>query len=113
MDKDLQDRLIKGSREDSMMRAVVLAVLGRNPTFLRNNFVGKAAITSDGFVMCDFIGSHGEYHYGALVCEVSELKHNIKGIAKFLRLNSGEMDVWYGACSAWIGNDYSGKGLGL
>jgi hypothetical protein len=30
-------------------------------------FEGKAAISSDGFVMCDMVDQHGDYHTGAFV----------------------------------------------
>ena len=30
-------------------------------------FHGKACITSDGFLLCDFTDSHGNFHMGAFV----------------------------------------------
>ena len=44
-------------------------------------FNGKASITSDGFVMCDFTDTAGVTHMGAFVGAVSDLNRNVEGLA--------------------------------
>ena len=69
-------------------------------------FVGKASITSDGFVMCDFVDSSGHGHYGAFVGAVSDLDSNVKWLAEHLSLNSADHAALESTVRQWIGTDW-------
>jgi hypothetical protein len=84
---------------------ILLAVL-RKQRNSRPQFVGSATITSDGFVTCDFIDQHGQYHYGDFVCDVADLVHNFRGLAEHLRLKDAEAEAMFQEVRNWIGRDY-------
>jgi hypothetical protein len=69
-------------------------------------FQGKAVITSDGFVMCDFADSDGRFHRGAFVGDVTELERNLDGLSKHLRLDHAARAVLLGQIQAWIDSDF-------
>jgi hypothetical protein len=51
------------------------------------SFDGKALVTSDGFVMCNFTDSYGQYHMGAFVGDISDLDRNVAGLSAHVKLN--------------------------
>lgn len=69
-------------------------------------FVGKATITSDGFIMCDFRDRNGVYRPGAFVGSVSDLEDNIVGLAAYLNLPADYRAELGMAIHGWIGHDY-------
>ena len=89
----------------SKLGAILLAVLERQRR-TRPQFVGKATITSDGFVMCSFTDKHGNHHLGAFVCEVDELVRNFSGLADHLKLDDIERLQMFAALRNWIATDY-------
>lgn len=76
-------------------------------------FSGKATITSDGFVMCNFTASNGENHMGAFVGSVTDLVRNTKGLGDHLKLSDDDRKEFYHTITNWIGMNYSGRDLGL
>lgn len=108
-----QDRAIAATHNgQSQLGAILLCAMDRN----RGQtpcFVGKAQITSDGCVMCDFVGTNGGLHMGAFVGSAADLRANIIGLAKHLRLSAPARKAFYSVMADWIATDYSGHGLGL
>lgn len=72
------------------------------------SFSGKASITSDSFVMCNFTKANGENHMGAFVGGASDLVRNTQGLAKHLKLDDAERAELFATVRNWIGQDYSG-----
>jgi hypothetical protein len=72
------------------------------------HFNGKASVTSDGFLMCNFTRANGEQHMGALVGAYNDLERNAIGLAAHLKLTDGERREFTDALVGWIGVDYSG-----
>lgn len=93
--------------------AIARCALGRNTEHLCPRYTGKASITSDRYVMCDFVDRDGRFHHGAFVGGVEELTANIVGVADHLRLSPPRRAEWFRVCRAWIAQDYSGRGLAL
>lgn len=85
--------------------AIIAVMLGREPR-TNQSFHGKAIVTSDGFVMCDFIDSNGRYHYGALVCDHAELVENMQGVMAALELTAGDRLIVNQLIRDWVGTDY-------
>lgn len=69
-------------------------------------FVGKAVVTSDGFVMCSFRGPDGNYHPGAFVGSVADLDRNLSNVSSDLGLNAAEYNHLAAAITNWIATDY-------
>ena len=91
--------------DGSRFGAILAVALGESIPAPR--FHGRASITSDGFVMCDFTGSDGRAHLGALVGAASDLIGNVEGLAKHLKLTDDERDELAATVRAWVANDYS------
>jgi hypothetical protein len=72
-------------------------------------FHGKATVTSDGFVTCDFTDRNGERHHGAFVGSVGDLRRNVAGLAAHLRLSDADRVELETGINQWIGVDYSAK----
>jgi hypothetical protein len=86
--------------------AILRCALGLNNKNDFPRFMGKASVTSDGWLMCDFIGSSGQLHRGAFVGAASDLTANIGSLAAFLKLNSDDHEAMKAAVANWIGKDY-------
>lgn len=100
---DWQDRAVDVA-QGTHTGAILVCALGR--ASLGPRFSGKASITSDGFVMCDFVGRDGQFHPGALVGGVSELERNVLRLAEYLSLAEDARQELRRAIQAWIVNDY-------
>jgi hypothetical protein len=70
-------------------------------------FHGKAHVTSDSFVMCDFSDKNGRGHTGAFVGDVDDIVRNGVGLADHLNLTAEERAEFGKALAGWIGRDYS------
>lgn len=73
------------------------------------SFNGKASVTSDGFVMCNFTDKNGGNHMGAFVGSLADLAHNCSGLADHLKLSDDEREAFYDTMKNWIGVDYHGS----
>lgn len=69
-------------------------------------FLGKATVTSDGFVLCDYRDRQGRRHRGALVGSYNDLMGNVRGIAKHMRLTNEQRDLLEVEVDKWITTDY-------
>lgn len=94
----------------SPMFAAILDAAFDVPLDLRrttSTFRGKATVTSDGYVMCDFVRDGGDYHPGAFVCSVGDLMRNARDLDTHIR---SYIDTWDGHVTAairgWIGRDW-------
>jgi hypothetical protein len=72
-------------------------------------FVGKAAVTSDGFVMCSFVDRDGNGHLGAFVGAASDLDSNVDGLARHLRLTDADSRALAALVAGWIATDYRAR----
>lgn len=107
-----QDKILAATK-GTQLGAIARCALGRNEPGQTPAFTGRASITSDGFIMCDFVDQEGRGHMGAFVGGVSELRGNVLGVAAHLNLNHGDTQAWFKVMKEWIAVDFSGRGLGL
>lgn len=70
------------------------------------SFIGKATITSDGFVLCSFIDSRGHFHHGAFVGEAADYHRNVEGLANHLGLKGEELAEYKAFMASWIEKDW-------
>jgi hypothetical protein len=105
-----QDKAEAATR-GTQLGAIIAAALGRE--IEAPCFHGKASVTSDGFVMCDFTDKSGNGHMGAFVGSMSDLIRNAGGLADHLKLDAAERAEFYEAIKNWISLDYSASAAGL
>ena len=87
---------------------VLLAVMGRAPTFHRPRIVGAAEITKDGFVVAPVQWpEHGPGQSGIThLCTSEELRDDMRRLADFLRLDDGEREAMNRELRMWIKRDH-------
>ena len=90
----------------SQFGAIIVSALDKNVEGENPQFIGKATVTSDGFLMCGFIDQHGGQHMGAFVGSLDDLWHNADGLAKHLKFNALEEAAFRKSLKDWIGQDY-------
>jgi hypothetical protein len=101
-----QDRCVAATRgNESQLGAILLAAFGRTPD-APPYFVGKASITSDGFIMCAFTARDGRHHHGAFVGGVDDLERNVRGLAAHLKLSALDRSLLFKALRSWLDTDY-------
>ncbi len=69
-------------------------------------FEGKASVTSDGYVMCNFVARNGDHHMGAFVGDMADFERNVEGIAKHCALDADERKAFLATMRGWIGTDW-------
>lgn len=111
MDDDWKKRALAATA-NSRMGAILRCALDTD-IYALPRFTGKAIITSDGFVMADFVDREGDYHMGAFVGGVDTVADNARKLTAYLGLGGDDIAALYAALNGWIGLDYSKKGLGL
>lgn len=72
-------------------------------------FVGLASVTSDGFIMCQFIDRHGENRGSSFVGSVADLERNAIGVATHCELSPADRLAWFGKVQDWIACDWRSK----
>lgn len=70
-------------------------------------FTGHANVTSDGFVMCNFVTKDGEAKWGAFVGAYSDFKRNIEGLIKFAKLEGDDRATFVKTLNGWIARSYA------
>jgi len=94
--------------EGSQFGAILHCALGRDKP--APCFHGKAIVTSDGFVQCNFTDSNGNARHMAFVGSAEDLARNGAGLARHLLLGSEATEELRQALQSWIATDYrSGK----
>jgi hypothetical protein len=108
-----QDRAIAATHNgQSQFGCILLSALHRDTDDTSPRFGRHANVTSDGYVMCDFIDKGGRAHSGAFVGSYADLIANCVGLAKHLKLNSDEETALHTAvCSTWIATDYRARAV--
>lgn len=64
-------------------------------------FISNASITSDGFVMCNFLDRDGNVRMGAFVGAASDVVRNAEGLAKHLKLSREERKELFATLHSW------------
>ena len=99
---------ILAATRGTQLGAIAICALGKKAT--RNpRFIGKASITSDGFIMCDFVDSSGQYRPGAMVGRVGDLECNAIGVATHCELSPADRLAWFAQVQEWIATDWRSK----
>jgi|GEM_PF-318315 len=90
--------------EGTRTGAIIACVLGHE--IEPPCFHGKAAVTADGFIMCDFTSGDGLRHGGAMVGNLDDLEENVVQLARHLNLTATERGEFAAALGEWIKTEY-------
>jgi hypothetical protein len=101
---DLERRIMSATRNFKFGAIIACAAGVADEACPR--FVGKASVTSDGFVMCDFVDHDGDYHHGAFVGAMADLTRNITGLTDHLGLDAKEGAELGAVLDGWTGSDH-------
>lgn len=104
MPEALADLLYVGSGA-TQTHAIIACALDRDP-MTTARFVGKATITSDGFIQCDFVDHDGQGRRGAFVGSWGELEANLIDLIHHLELGEPELAHLRALVKSWVGTDY-------
>jgi hypothetical protein len=85
--------------------AILLAVLGKQRATVPQ-FRGSARITSDGYMLCNFMSRSGQIHMSAFVGSVEEVVANFRRLADHLKLTDAERTEMFTKLREWVGTDY-------
>ena len=99
-----QDTALAATR-GSRLGAMLACALGRNPES-GPRFIGRANISSDGYIFADFVDSREQYHFGALAGAASDLERNVKGLAAHCNFSKSQTLELQAAVTKWIASDY-------
>jgi hypothetical protein len=100
-----KDKALAATR-GSQFGAIIRCALGRDLEAVPR-FVGKASVTSDGFIMCNFIDRDGDGYHGAFVGAKSDLTRNFRGLSDHLKLNDKDRAAFRKVLTTWLGTDWS------
>lgn len=103
--RDWRLKLIEATRgNQSLMGCLVLAAIGKepsNPPFFR----GKARITNQNEVLCDFVGKDRIYHSMARISDDEDLVQNLVRLTVHCDLTDDERVEFLARVNAWIEHD--------
>jgi len=85
----------------SQFGAIINCALSR--TIPAPYFLGKASLTSDGFLLCGFVDKEGGFRSGAFVGSKEDLDRNVRGLIKHLKLLAPEATAFEAAINSWVG----------
>lgn len=98
-----KDKALAATR-GSQFGAIIRCALGRDAGQTTGpRFVGKANITSDRFIMCNFIDSNGQFRHGAFVGAFDDLTRNYRGLSDHLKLNDKDRAAFRRVLASWAG----------
>lgn len=84
---DLPDHLkqaLQATQKSRLGAMLSNAFMGEDQPTDRPRFISSASVTSDGFIMWNFIDGKGEHHYGALAGDWQSFLDNIRGLVVHL-----------------------------
>lgn len=103
--RDWRLKLIEATQGNrTMLGCIVLVAIGKepeNPPYFR----GKAYITNQGEVLCDFVEKDGTYRVKARVSDDEDLVRNLVGLTVHCDLNDQERVEFLARVNNWIGTD--------
>jgi hypothetical protein len=92
----------------SQFGAIIRCALGLDAGLTTGpRFVGNASVTSDGFVMCNFIDKNGQFRHSAFVGSKDDLTRNFRGLSDHLKLNDKDRAAFRKVLASWISQDWS------
>jgi hypothetical protein len=99
-----QDRAIAATRgNQTQFGTILLNALNRNQNGAFPQFHGRASLTVDGYVLCNFTDRDGHLHHGAFMGELADVVRNTDDLAAHLHLSDEERASLRGVIERWLG----------
>jgi hypothetical protein len=98
--------------EGTRFGIMLLSALGLEPEHPPS--CGRPCVTSDGFLIGNYVSEDGESHMGALLGAVADLETNIVAFPRAVGMTLADRKEFYATWRKWIATDYrSPPGLRL
>lgn len=107
-----EDRVVSATCGNATHLGCILLTALDRPADDPPRFVGKASVTSDGFIMCGYVDRAGDHHPGAFVGSWDDLEANLRGLSRHLALDPQDHAALFATVQRWIGLNYAGRRLG-
>lgn len=104
MNTELKTKILAAAR-GTQTGALIACALGEERDALPR-FVSTGIITSDGFLMCNFIDGNGTFRPGAFVGSYADLIGNLDLLATHCALTTPEKLELLAVIKGWISQDY-------
>jgi hypothetical protein len=108
LDADLDTRVFWGPRIDQL-QALVLAALDLPPRHPPAGFTGRATVTSDGHIMCNFTTAGDEHHHGAYAGHIDQLAAYLDYLITELQLDPVQTLELQRSLDAFIATSYEAR----
>lgn len=96
----------KGTRFGAIIRCALHGAGLADEGNALQKFIGKAVITSDGYVQCNLISADGAMRHSAFVGDASDLERNTADLIQHIELTPEDTQAFLAAMAAWIATDY-------
>lgn len=104
MTPELKTKILAATR-GTQTGAILACIFGEDRE-AEPRFEGKAIVTSDGFLMANFVDRNGAYHHGAFVGAVSDLDENLLRLKRHMDLTNAEYNALTALAADWVAQDY-------
>ena len=104
MSPELKSCILATTR-GTQIGAILSCAMGEDRDVLPR-YTGKASITSDGFIMCSFVGRDGDHHSGAFVGSVEDLDANLARLKAHMHLSNAQYNDLAAIVAGWISDDW-------
>lgn len=109
MEHTSMQRLLAATK-NTQLGAIIRCAYGLERDSLPR-FCGKACMTSDDFIMCNFIDSNGIGHLGAFVGSRQDFNRNVAGVALHCKLDPAERAMFFNVMNDWCGVASRARGM--
>lgn len=90
----------------SRLGCILIAMMGLSGDHGCPRIGTSAIITSDGYIMARFQTRDRVMHENAMICTVSDLIQNLRGLADHLKLNEKDREAMFAVARSWVQTDY-------
>ena len=87
----------QGSRFGAILRCALNVERDAIP-----RFEGAPSLTSDGFLLCNFVDRNGNLHWGAFVGSADDVARNLEGLCAHLRMTRADARELADALRQWV-----------
>jgi hypothetical protein len=101
---DWKTRVLNGTH-GTQSGAILRLAFGQNDDQCPR-YEGKASVTSDGYLMCNFVDKDGDLHWGAFVGDVAGLARMHANVTRHFKLTAPQSVELGDAIDDWAGSGW-------